>query len=141
MTAHAHSLKHAKAEFQRFQSLAIASALLTIVTIILAAVTSFQVAHLGRAKTQAVTAAQNRADEMLQRETAALKERLGAVEHQLIPEKAIVQQLTSTLSILQKQLSGFKSAGNGVPKQKPLTGPFGGSSNLVEGPNLPTTAP
>jgi cell division protein YceG involved in septum cleavage len=111
MTVPVHSVKHIKAEYHRYQLMAIVSVIITIVAIILSAVTSFQVAHLGKQRAEAQSAFQIRADEMLQRETITLKERIVEMEQQLVTEKTLVQQLNSRITALQKRLNEVKSVG------------------------------
>jgi hypothetical protein len=114
MTVPIHSVKHIKAEYHRYQLMAIVSVIITIVAIILSAVTSFQVAHLGKRRAEAQSLAQSRAEAVLNLEATALKERLGQIEQQLIAEKAMVQQLNTRIATLQRQLSETKPVGNGA---------------------------
>jgi hypothetical protein len=114
MTVPVHSVKHIKAEYHRYQLMAIVSVTITIVAIILSAVTSFQVAHLGKQRAEAQSAFQIRADEILQRDTTTLQERIAEIEQQLVAEKTLVQQLNSRIATLQKRLNDVKSVGDGA---------------------------
>ncbi len=131
MTASVLSVKHIKAEYRRYQLIAIASAIVAIVSITLAAVTSFQMAHLASERARTLKAEQHQADQLKQRDSAAVQERLAQMERQLAAEKAVVQQLNARIAGLQKQLAeNDKSPGL---DSKPTPVPAGADSPLIPG--------
>jgi regulator of replication initiation timing len=109
MSVPVHSVKHLKSEYQRYQWIAVVSAVTTIIFVFIAAVTSIQVSRITKEREQKASQNQNRADETLARETDALRKQLADIERQLTIEKETNQQLQLKIVALQKQLAESKS--------------------------------
>lgn len=103
MTEPVHSFKGIKGEFQRYHLMTVIAAALTVVAILLAAITSFQVTHLGRERAQAM--AVGRVDRLQHRQSAIATKRPAQMGRQLTVDKGSLPQVTSTTATLPKQSS------------------------------------
>lgn len=104
-----HSVKHIQASYQKYQWIALFSATLTIVAVILAALSSVHLGRLG--KLQATAAKQNMiAYSSKGEELKKLKSQIVTLESQLSEKKSDNDQLDKKNKILQKKLNEVQQA-------------------------------
>jgi hypothetical protein len=101
MTLPIHSVKHEKAQYSKFQILALASATITIIAVVLSAITSVHLSSLSKTRIQSTTNQQNASNTAMNVELSAVKEKLAAAEQQLKAEKSTITKLENKSAELQ----------------------------------------
>jgi hypothetical protein len=104
MTRPIHSVKHIQTSYRKYQSIAMSSAILTIIAVILATLSALQLGNLG--KQRAAAAQQNRnASVSMNEELTKLKSQIATLETQLSEEHSLKEELEKKNKTLQKKLA------------------------------------
>jgi hypothetical protein len=109
MTRPIHSVKHIQTSYRKYQLIAISSAILTIIAVILATLSSLQLGNLG--KQRAAAAQQNQITSVsMNEELTKLKNQIATLETRLSEERSFKEELDKKNKTLQKKLAEVQQA-------------------------------
>lgn len=110
MTIPVHSVKHVKANYRRYQIMALISTIITVAAVFLAAIVSFQLSRVSKRSVQQVSAQQTASSLSLTAQVKSLQEQLTDMQKQVAAGQATIQTLEGKVAQLQSKLTAARKA-------------------------------
>lgn len=120
MTVPIHSVKHVKATYHRYQVLALISAAVTIVAVLLAALFGFQLSRVSKAAQQSAHSQLSSSNQTLNNQIETLNKKIAELEQRSVKDKETIQSLEAKAADLHKRLAeAWKAAAEATAATSP----------------------
>ena len=133
MTVPIHSVKHLKTTYRKYQMLALFSASITILAVLIAALFSFQLSRASKSVKRTADSELSSSTRSLNKEIQTLNNKIAELEKQAGIDKATIENLNTNSKELNKKLTEARNALNAAATSASSMIKSGNEGSIITG--------